>query len=144
VGIIDGNYVIESVFPDGVIKTHINEFVERYTCVEVCELPVYDSVAALELARTIKGKYDISGAVSSILPLRNNFLNKTSKWFCSEHVAASATPLFRSDFISGITPNDVYICSRPVIDKEYIEILLNKFPAFTKTKFNNLALVLKC
>lgn len=141
-GIIDGDYVIESVFPNGVTKTHINDFVKRYTCVEVCKLPVFDNLKAMELARTTKGKYDIKGAVSSILPLRSGFLNDKDKWFCSEHVAY-CSGMFRDSFISGITPNDVYIVAKTVDDKEYIENLLNRFSAFSNTKFINLSVDLK-
>lgn len=113
VGMIDetGEYVYEAEAFMGVVKTPINEFVERYNGRVVREDYNCDNPKnAFAFMESQLGKsYDYS-AIFGILFKTD--IDKENAWFCSELVVRSieegGTSYFRPDYESRITPEDLW------------------------------------
>lgn len=107
VGIIDrsGLYVIESTIPDGVKKTHINDFKDRYTETHISTMTISDEVDPYQLAQEqIDADYDFM-ALFSMLSSRN--WQDPSAWVCSELVAY-CSGIFRHGVVSKISVDDIW------------------------------------
>lgn len=86
VGIIDGDYVIESIAKHGVIRTTIEEFKSRYTAWAIGEYLIdCDPAEAIERARSRIGcKYDWLAILG--IGLRTGW-DSTNRFVCSELIA---------------------------------------------------------
>lgn len=113
VGIIDrsGLYVIESTIPDGVVKTHINDFKDRYTETHISTMTISDEVDPYQLAQEqIGADYDFT-ALISMLSSRN--WEDPRAWICSELVAY-CSGIFRQGSLSKISVDDIWKVSHDV------------------------------
>lgn len=113
VGIVDetGEYVYEAEAFMGVVKTPMKSFIERYNGKVVretfrCESP--EKAYAFINAQLGKS-YDYMGILGFIF--KTSWQSKDS-WFCSELISKAmeegGTPLFRKEYDSRITPEDLW------------------------------------
>jgi hypothetical protein len=108
-GIVDGDEVIEAVFPR-VRSQPLADFIAHASAYEIVHIPAHDPRAVIAAARSRIGKfYDVLGVLAMLLRIR---LQRACADFCSELVAWSfkegGTPLFRVDAWR-IMPRDLYI-----------------------------------
>lgn len=96
----DDMHVIEAKGPEGVVRTHIFEFLARYEHVEYKYLQ-----GDIERARAHLGKpFDMQG-IRGIL--KRSFTHCPDSWFCSELVAHAATHI-PDESAHHITPEQLY------------------------------------
>jgi len=99
-------YVIESLMFKGVVKTDINDFIERNSTVELAKMQGNQQVAA----KYIGCGYDWP-ALIGIMTHRD--WGKSDRWFCSELVA-KASGMFRESRTGRITPEHIFMVSKHV------------------------------
>lgn len=108
-GIIDGDYVIEAVRGKGVIKTPLAEFKTRYRKIDIAQMPCDSAAKALHRARAQLGKpYDRLAIIGIVL--RTGWQHP-DKWFCSELLAYCSGGVFRTNRVSRVTPEHVWMVS---------------------------------
>jgi len=100
----DENYVIEALMFKGVVKTPINEFMERNSTVELREI----KGDALQAERYLGCDYDWT-ALAGILIHRD--WGKSYEWFCSELIA-KVSGIFDEKFLGRITPQHIIMVSK--------------------------------
>lgn len=103
-----GDYVYESLYPQGVVKTHIDNY-KPWDEQEAVDISIEDSLKLYEFLQAQLGKsYDKKAIIA--FPFRASWHN-AEQWFCSELVA-EALLLFSSYKIdeksSRVTPGDLY------------------------------------
>ena len=109
VGIIDGDYVVEALAGQGVVRTPLAEFKARYDKWEIAQAPVADlDIAYKRLREQIGKKYDYLAIVGIILRQR---WDNTEAWICSE-LYAHISDIVRHDRVSRFTPECVWRISR--------------------------------
>lgn len=111
VGIIDGEYVIESAVFVGVRRRPLVELIRESSAHAFSALPAKDARLVIEAARSQVGKpFDYMGIVG--LAFRGNWQRRRS-WFCSELAAwssqAGGKPWFRRDRIGRVTPEHLWM-----------------------------------
>jgi hypothetical protein len=103
VGIIDGDYVLESIGCNGVTKTKLKDFKLRYT--NICIRYIKGDI---EKARNLVGKeFDMLGMCGGMLHLNVHSLDK---YFCSEYVAY-ASYVFDDDYTYKVSPENLFWAS---------------------------------
>ena len=112
VGIIDGDEIIEAVWPK-VRVSKLEEAKNKYKSWVIAEVKTKNDAEIIKAVRSQVGKpYDI-GAIFGFLARRN--WEKTDKWFCSELVAWAFSqanePLFRPGTFSRVTPQHLWMIS---------------------------------
>jgi uncharacterized protein YycO len=112
VAIIDGNEIIEAVWPK-VRVSKLEEAKNKYESWVIAEVKTKNDAEIIKAARSQVGKpYDI-GAIFGFVARRN--WEKTDKWFCSELVAWAFSqanePLFRPGTFSRVTPQHIWMIS---------------------------------
>ncbi len=112
VGIIDGDEIIEAVWPR-VRVSKLEEAKNKYESWVIAEVKTRNDAEIIKAARSQVGKpYDI-GAIFGFVARRN--WEKTDKWFCSELVAWAFSqanePLFRPGTFSRVTPQHIWMIS---------------------------------
>lgn len=113
VGMIDssGEYVYEAEAFMGVVKTPISDFINRYKgrVVRVSYKCPRPEKAFAFIDEQLGKKYDYRGIFGFIF--RTSWQSKNS-WFCSELLSKAleegGNPLFREDYDSRITPEDLW------------------------------------
>lgn len=103
-GILDGEYVIESTAKDGVVRTHFDDFIAKYSSHKIITVPHKDGYKERLVEHLGKG-YDW-GAIYGLV-LRSDWSNY-NKWFCSELVAY-VSGVFRKDATKRVTPQHIYM-----------------------------------
>ena len=108
VGAVFGDFVIEARFK-GVVKTPLDEFKKRGEY-EIFDYPLDNEDVALDFAKMQIGKeYDFAGLIS--FPLRVQWQD-SSKWYCSESVAAitkaGGNPIAHES-LTGVSPRDLLV-----------------------------------
>lgn len=107
------NTIVESAFTlGGVVETSFTSFIERVKYYEIVELDCVDADAIIAAARSQIGKpYDWTGLIGIAVRKRN--WQEDDSWFCSELIAwafdQGGTPLFNTDDIHRITPQNLYM-----------------------------------
>jgi uncharacterized protein YycO len=110
VGIVDGEYVIEAVWPK-VRRVRIDKFLEGKSNWRIDQFACANKQAIIDAAKSQLGKpYDI-GAVIGFL-FRSNWQDD-DKWFCSEILAwafdKGGTPLFRPKRLRRVRPEHLWM-----------------------------------
>lgn len=108
VAIEDGDHVIESVWPGGVVRTPLSEWKKAG---EWASSSLVGEQLIVDLAASQVGKpYDLT-AIFGILFQRD--WQVTDHWFCSELIAwafdRAGTPIFRAEALGRITPEHLWI-----------------------------------
>lgn len=112
VAIVDGDHVIEAVWPH-VRRRPLPELLAEHSRHAVVDLPCRSSAAAIAAARSQIGKpYDLT-ALFGLLMHRD--WQEADRWFCSELVAwtfdQAGSPLFRPEAMHRITPEHLWMLS---------------------------------
>lgn len=110
-GIVDGDYVIESLaLRGGVVRTPIAEALVRASEYALVDIACPQPALGLEWARSTVGQpYDWTGVIA--IPLRQRDWQAPGRWYCSEHLEAalerSGAQRWR-DGLHGISPSLSY------------------------------------
>lgn len=110
VGIIDGDYVIDTQLLTGCIRTPIADWKEKHSKHCIAEIDCPRGVdSAIEFARAQVGtKYDWRGIIG--LAVRDSGLQQKHKWFCSELVIEASGLLKKQTFRA--SPQTVWFLSQ--------------------------------
>lgn len=120
VGIIIGDEVHEAVHPAGVIKTPLQEFINRYGTDRVEIAVAYAEPGWQQRASDMLGTdYDFWGAFGMGIGTRK-FDNKNAVW-CSHHVGI-VLGTFRNERLNRLSPEHIWIGSTT---PKYADILLS-------------------
>ena len=108
-------FVYESVYPIGVVKTPMWEFKQRASHWQLCRFPTrHRPRTVYRRAESQLGKpYDLKGAIAIGLPMIGRDWQCPDSWFCSEYLAY-CTGMFHLDHISNIGVNYCHALSWPV------------------------------
>lgn len=104
----DGKFVIESRAKQGVVKTPILDFRNRYSTVDFFTIDCDDKKAFEFLNAQIGKSYDWSAASGLLFKLMPNHKDK---WYCFELIAA-ASGLFRKERNSRVTADILWMVSK--------------------------------
>jgi len=107
VGVVIGDYVVESTAKKGVVKTPLREFINRYSTIEFAEIQGNGEDALKYLG----AKYDWT-AIFGIF-LRTGW-NKPDKLVCSELIGI-ISQMFRANRGGRVTPEHIYMVSKPIV-----------------------------
>lgn len=110
VAIVDGDHVIEAVWPC-VRRAPLADVIAAHPDFVVVDIPCPDDAAGIAWARSqIGAPYDLSGMVGLGI---NRDWQDDSKWWCSELTAAAlrvaGRKLFRDDAMHRITPQHLWM-----------------------------------
>jgi len=109
VGIIDGDYVIDTQLMTGCIRTPIEEWKKKHSDFCITYIDCKDKQKAIDFARAQVGtKYDWRGIIG--LAVRKGELQEKKKWFCSELVIEATGLLKKQNFRA--SPQTVWFLSQ--------------------------------
>lgn len=111
--LVVGDEVYEAMHPAGVVVTPLEQFKSRYGQGRwaVAQVPCVDPAECIKRAKEQLGKpYDLFGVIG--LGLRQRRWDSGQRWWCSE-LLAHCINAFRPDRISRVTPEHLWMISRP-------------------------------
>lgn len=111
--IIDGDDVIESKIPQGVIRRPLREFIKNCSEYKIVTFQVESRDAVIKAANSQLGKpYDYFAVIGMVF--RRDWQDK-NRWFCSEFVVYALSEggytVFRKERLSRVTPEHLWMVS---------------------------------
>lgn len=118
VEILDGDDLIGADMWHGVSVTKLAKRLEKSSRVAIVEFPCDDPASVIAAARSEMGRsYDFLGLLGIVTHQRD--WQSRENWFCSELVAwafaAGGSPLFRSELVSRVTPQHLWMLAAPML-----------------------------
>ena len=112
VGWLDGDVVHEAINPEGVVKTPLSVFIERYGLDNISIVETYAEDGYVERAEEMLGMgYDFWGAFGMGVGTRK--LDHPDKVWCSHHVGY-ILGTFRPERLNRLSPEHIWIMTKDI------------------------------